>query len=81
VQTAVREEDSVIAEQPEIAVPFEVKPTVPVGVGGPAGDTVAVNTTDWPEVDGSRLEVTVVVEDATTCVSPPLLLKLLPSPE
>ena len=33
-QIAVRDDDSVTDVQPEIAEPFEVKPTVPVGVGG-----------------------------------------------
>jgi hypothetical protein len=83
VQVAVREAERVTAEHPEMAVPFDVKPTVPVGVGGPAGATVAVNVTDSPEVDGFALDVTVVVEVAwlTTCVSVPLLPALLLSPE
>ena len=72
---AVREEVSVIAEQPLIAVPFELNETVPVGVGGPAGVIVAVKVTDLPAVDGFRLDTSVVVEAAlTTCDSVALVL-------
>lgn len=74
VQAAVREEVSVTVEQPVMAVPFEVKATVPVGTGGPAGPTVAVKVTDWPSVDGFLLETTVVVELFTVCVTVQLLL-------
>ena len=35
--------------------------TVPVGVGPPEEATVAVKTTDWPNVDGLSDEVSVVV--------------------
>jgi hypothetical protein len=52
VHVAVREEERATAEQPVMVVPFEVKPTVPVGMGGPAGATVAVNVTGCPEVEG-----------------------------
>src|ERR1700737_4986811 len=55
---------TVTAEQPLMVVPFELNATVPVGVGGPAGPTVAVKVTDCPTVDGFRLETTVVVEGA-----------------
>ena len=47
--------------QPEMAVPFDVKPTVPVGIGGPAGPTVAVIVTCCPKVEGLGELVTVVV--------------------
>jgi hypothetical protein len=74
----MREEDKVTAEQPLIAVPFEVKLTVPVGVGGPAGETDALNVTGFPEVEGFGLEVTAVVvgvplPDFTVCDKSPLL--------
>ena len=36
---------------PNIAVPF-LNVTTPVGVGPMDAVTVAVNVTDWPEVDG-----------------------------
>jgi hypothetical protein len=51
-----------------------VNATPPVGTGGPAGPTVAVNVTDWP-VDGFLLETAVVVGAAqfTVCVTVPLL--------
>jgi hypothetical protein len=52
VHVAVCEEERATAEQPVMVVPFEVKPTVPVGMGGPAGATVAVNVTGCPEVEG-----------------------------
>ena len=44
-----------------MAVPFDVKPTVPVGAGGPAGPTVAVIVTCCPKVEGLGELVTVVV--------------------
>ncbi len=47
--------------QPEIAVPLEVKLTVPVGMGGPAGPTVAVIVTDCPDIEGLGELVTDVV--------------------
>ncbi len=52
MQTAVRDEPNVTAVQPAMSVPLEVKPTVPVGNGGPAGPTVAVIVTKSPNVDG-----------------------------
>ena len=52
-------EASVTAEQPVMAAAFAVKLTVPVGDDPPL--TAAVNVTDWPEVEGFALEVTVVV--------------------
>jgi hypothetical protein len=61
VQTAVRDELNSTAVQPEIAVPLEVKLTVPVGVGGPAGPTVAVMVTSSPTVEGLGELVTAVV--------------------
>jgi hypothetical protein len=66
-----------------MAVPRDVKLTVPVGTSGLAGTTIAVNVTEAPEVDGFRLEVTVVVEAAwfTTCESVPLLPAWFVSPE
>ncbi len=57
----MREEESGTAEQPAMVVPFAVKPTVPVGMGGPAGETVAVNVTGSPAVDGLAEELRVVV--------------------
>lgn len=62
VQAAVCDAVSVTAEQPFMVVPFETKATVPVGAGGPAGVTVAVNVTAAPPLDGFRLEATVVAE-------------------
>ena len=50
VHTAVSYEVSGTAVQPEIAVPLEVKSTVPVGAGGPGGPTVAVMVTSCPEL-------------------------------
>jgi hypothetical protein len=69
VQAAIFEEVTAIAAQPETVVPPEVKVTVPVGVGGPAGEIVAVRVTDAPRVAGLRLEARLVVEAAwfTTC--------------
>ena len=61
VHTAVRDELSGTAVQPEIAVPFDVKLTVPLGVGGPGGPTVAVMVTNSPNIDGLGELVTVVV--------------------
>src|SRR5580693_4175359 len=51
-------EVSVTDVQPEIAAPFDVKPTVPVG--GPAGVTLAVIVTCSPPVEGLGELVTVV---------------------
>ena len=52
----------------KLLLPREVVPsisvTVPVGVPPAEGCTVAVNTTDWPNVAGFRLEATVVAEVA-----------------
>jgi hypothetical protein len=71
--------------QPVIVTPFAVKPTVPLGLGGPAGDTVAVKVTAFPEVEGFRLETKAVVVAIrvllTICVNEPLLPALLLSPE
>ena len=66
---AVSEELSRTAEQPEMTVPFDWKPTVPVGLGGPDGPTVAVIVTDCPKVEGLGELVTVVVlfTRSTTC--------------
>src|SRR5689334_4763497 len=61
VQTAVRDEPNITALQPAIAVPLEVKLTVPVGNGGPAGPTVAVMVTNSPNVDGLGELVTEVM--------------------
>jgi hypothetical protein len=69
VQPAVRKEERVTAEQPVMAVVFEKKSTVPVGVGVAAGPTNAVNVTDCPEVEGFWLEVTVVVEAVRVVLS------------
>ena len=69
-QTAVRDDESVTDVQPEIAEPFDVKPTVPVGVGGPAGPTVAVMVTFCPGAEGLGELVTVVVlAGRTTCTT------------
>jgi hypothetical protein len=78
VQAAVPATEIVTAEQPLIAVVFEVNPTVPVGTGGPAGVTAAVKVTDFPTSDGFWLEVTVVVEVAMV---PPTLTEALPLEE
>jgi len=69
IQTAVSDEDSGTAVQPEIPVPLELKPTVPVGSGGPDGPTVAVMVTDCPKVEGLGELVTEVVlpTGLTTC--------------
>jgi hypothetical protein len=69
---------SVTAEQPDMVVPFAVKATVPVGTGGPAGVTVAVNVTAVPAVDGFRLDVSAVAEAAVAaCVTTLDVLPLL----
>ena len=48
-----------------VPVPILVAPsknvTVPVGTGGPAGEIVAVNVIDCPNVDGFNDEAKVVV--------------------
>ena len=73
-------EASVTDEQPLMAAPFEVKPSVPVGKDP---DTAAVNVTAWPTVDGFRLETktVVVVAPLTTCDRPALLGPCVLSPE
>ena len=43
----------------KFVVPF-LKTTLPVGVLGPAEVTTAVKVTDWPKVDGSRLDVSAI---------------------
>jgi hypothetical protein len=55
--------------QPLIAVPFEVKLTVPVGAGGPDGLTVAVIVTCCPKAEGFGALVTEVMllRGITTC--------------
>ena len=75
-QAEVPEEVRAIAAQPGMVVPPEVKVTVPVGVGGPAGVIVAVRFTDVPRVEGFRLEARLVVEAAwfTTCDNAALVL-------
>ena len=75
-QAAVPEEARAIATQPGMVVPLEVRVTVPVGVGGPAGIIVAVRVTDAPRVAGFKLEATAVVEVAwfTTCDKAALVL-------
>ncbi len=68
-------DDRASAEQKGIAVPSEVNVTVPVGVGGPAGVTVAVKSIYNPATDGFRLDVRAVVELAfTSCDSAALVL-------
>jgi hypothetical protein len=60
-----------------MAVPLEVKLTVPVGSGGPEGPTLAVMVTDCPTVEGFGVLVTVVVVPGwTTCVT---VFEVLPS--
>jgi hypothetical protein len=61
------------AVQPEIPVPLEVKLTVPVGIGGPEGLTVAVRVTSCPTSDGFGVLV-------TTVAVKPVRLKTEPSP-
>ena len=76
-------EARVTDEQPEMAAPFEVKLTVPVGAGDPDAVTVAVNVTDCPWVEGFWLEVTVVVAGGSVTVTVTLPLEgrsLAPSP-
>lgn len=68
VQSAVREAVRATAEQPLMVVPLEVNATVPVGTGGPAGVTVAVNVTDSPAVEGFLLDTTDVVDAALLTV-------------
>ncbi len=60
---------SVTAVQPEMALPFEVKPTVPVG--GPAGVILAVMVTCSPLVEGLGALATVVCVRSrfTTCMT------------
>jgi hypothetical protein len=61
-----------------MVVPFAAKATVPVGTGGPAGVTVAVNVTALPPVEGFRLETSVVAEAAVAaCVTTLDVLPLL----
>lgn len=76
VHTAIREAVTATAEHPLMVVPFELKATVPVGVGGPEGVIVAVKVTDAPGFDGFTLDTIVVVEAAlfTTCDKVALLL-------
>jgi hypothetical protein len=69
VQRAVREAVRATAEQPLMVVPLEVNATVPVGTGGPAGATVAVNVTDSPFVEGFLLDTTVVVDAPLSTVT------------
>ena|SRR5271163_2803781 len=84
VQAAVREAESGTAEQPAMAVPFAVKPTVPVGMGGPAGATVAVNVTGSPTVEGLAEDTSVVVVgilggiNSNTVPQPPAPLQYTP---
>jgi len=66
IQTAVSDEPSGTEVQPEIAVPFEVKLTSPVGIGGPAGPTVAVRVASSPTIEGLGELVTEVVGPALT---------------
>src|ERR1019366_262368 len=77
IQTAVSD-DSGTAVQPEIAVPFEVKLTVPFAAGGPAGLTVAVMVTASPNMEGLGELVTdvVVLPGLTTCGT---VLEVLPA--
>ena len=76
MHAAVLDVNTVTAEHPLMAVPFELNETVPVGVGGPAGVMVAVNVTDSPAVDGFKLDTRVVVDAAlyTTCDNAALVL-------
>jgi hypothetical protein len=59
--------------------PIPVVPSLnqmlPVGAKGPAGVTVAVNVTAWPDCEGFRLEVSTVVVGylLTTCFTHPVL--------
>jgi hypothetical protein len=70
MQTAVSEEVSGTAVQPEIAVAFEVKLTVPVGAGGPAGLTVAVMVTTSPNVEGlGELSMSTELPDLNAAVT------------
>jgi hypothetical protein len=85
-QVAICADERLTAVQPLMAAPFEVNTTVPVGVGGPAGETVAVNVTESPTVEGFRLEIRAVVVAVlealfTTCVKAPLLPPFVLSPE
>jgi hypothetical protein len=72
MQTAI-DDDSGTAVQPGISVPFEVKLTVPVGIGGPEGLTLAVRVTSCPTSEGFGVPV-------TTVVVKPVRLKMEPSP-
>lgn len=75
VHCAVLEVLTATAPQPDIAEPLDLNSTVPVGVGGPAGETVAVKITDVPNVDGFRPDAIETDElNFTTCESPVLLL-------
>src|SRR5690242_1984062 len=66
-QSAVPDDNGTLV-QPLIAVPFEVKLTVPVA---PSGLTVAVIVTWSPNVDGFGELVTVVMlnGNCTTCIT------------
>lgn len=77
VQVAVSALLSATLVHPEIAAPFDVKETVPVGNIAPVdGETAAVRITVWPKTEGAAEEVTTVVEEAwlTVCVRVPELL-------
>ena len=75
-QAAVPEELRATAMQPGMVVLPEVKVTVPVGVGGPAGAIVAVKVTVAPAAEGFGLDTSDVVETSwfTTCDNAALVL-------
>ena len=73
------------ATSPSFVFPSK-KDTTPLGAPPPSGVTIAVNATAWPETDGLRDELTVVVvlvvPGRTVCPPPsePELGAKLPSP-
>jgi hypothetical protein len=66
---------------PKLVVPFR-NFTFPVGPPGALEFTVADNCTVWPNVDGFKAEVTLVVlvYRVTTCVTAPVLVLYIASP-
>jgi hypothetical protein len=57
--------------QLDIALPASLNVTLPVGVPPPEDETLAVNVTELPTVDGLALEArdVVVVYELTVCVN------------
>ena len=80
IHPAVSDEASGTSVQPGIAVPSEVKLTLPVGAGGPAGPTVAVMLTSSPTIEGLGELVTEVVLMGALFLLAPLLPRFARDP-